>query len=330
MLLEDKIDYRDRKNDKISGLKINERGTFYDDRYKEKTYDIVLKHAPHNYFANGILVHNSHSASYAKAAYFCQWLKYYHPLAYWTATLEYAEDDVKKPENIWTLRSLIKRKGFKFLPPNALATRSDFHVSGEKITWPIRAIKGVGLDTALALAAVCEEKKPQTFEEFYEVIDRRKTNKRVVDNLIRAGAFSKFGHQKDIAALYWSAMRDDALGYMEISFRRRYSKFFSKSVSSLKKLKKTKKGTFLVMGGKVSRVYAHMTKTGRMFFIQVFDMDGEFLLVMLPDFFKRKKKMVRVGDVIEVVGKKGISNKGEQEIVLDRSVECGLKIMKRN
>jgi DNA polymerase III alpha subunit len=317
--------------------------TYYEERFKEPVYDIVMEdNGPRNFFANNISVHNSHSASYAFNGFICQWLKVHYPLPFWTATLEFAADDEKKAENIWSFRSIVQQHGIEFEKPKASRSRSGFYATKKgTIVWPIRAIKGVGLKTADAIAKACREHKPKTFAEFIEVVPRRQVNKRVMDKLISANAFHNFGSQKAIAKQYylefrkekqlpehfdvsskdemhWTDMRDSVLGYMEQPFRVRFKRFFSKKITPISQLEKIKDGSPVIAGGKVKRVFPYQTKRGRMYFINVYDADGEFLLLVLPGFYKRNKKAKKVkeGDIVEALGIRSVSNRGEIEVVL--------------
>jgi len=323
--------------------------TFYDDRYKEDTYDIVMVNKPHNYFANDILVHNSHSASYALIGYLCQWLKVYYPLEYWSATLEYAADDEKKSENIWTFRSTIIKYGYQFERPRA--NRSDYHFSISKrgrIIWPIRAIKGVGVKSAIAIAQACKEHKPKTLVDFYNVVPKRSANKRVFNKLITSGAFDNFGTPYEIAKeyyedirreeipkelnvpskrkAYWMKMRESVLGYMEKSFQQQFSHWFSKSITPVSELANIPSGKYVISGGKVKRSFPYNARTGWMFFVTVYDLDGEFLLMITPEYYKRHKKKVKEGDIIEVLGRCGRSKRGEIQITLGKDKASQLEV----
>ena len=52
----------------------------------EDTYDLTVEQ-DHNFVANGLIVHNSHSAAYAQVAYQSAYLKAHHPAEFMAATL---------------------------------------------------------------------------------------------------------------------------------------------------------------------------------------------------------------------------------------------------
>ena len=82
-----KLDYKigKRSGDRELGY-ISETSEIVSIEYvgKEETYDLEMFEEPHNYVANGIVSHNSHSTAYAITAYWCQYLKVKYPLEFFT------------------------------------------------------------------------------------------------------------------------------------------------------------------------------------------------------------------------------------------------------
>jgi len=340
------------KENKLGLADIDYGSTYYEERYKEETYDIVMDGEPRNFFANKILVHNSHSASYSFIGFICQWLKVHYPLAFWAATLEFASEDKKKPENVWSYRSIAKKYGIEFDKPKATRKRADFHIiKNGKIAWPIRAINGIGIKSADIIASTCKEHKPKTFADFYEVMPKRQVNKKVMAKLIASDAFSQFGTPREIAEEYfrlkkekeipeqflvseedenhWISMRDDALGFMEQPYRVRFKRWFSKQITPIPKLEGTKNGKMVIVGGRVKRVFPFNSRAGKMYFVTVYDADGEFLLLIFPAFYKKNKKakVLQEGDFIEALGNKDLSNRGETEVVLKGNSSSQLEVL---
>lgn len=325
----------------------------YDDNVPVTTYDISMAGEPRNYFANGFLVHNSHSASYAVTGYYCQWLKVHYPLEFWAATLEHAHVDEKKNENIWTFRKHIQQIGIEFEPPAATRPTAEFSIEGDRIAWPVKAIKGIGVKTADAIATSCKESSPKTLREFFDCVPKRNVNKKAFDLMIAAGAMDCFGKPHEVAEEYyrslrkdkevpekfrespsntehWTMMKEAALGYMSEPLRVRYSSWFHEQVSSMAAVARAPDGEVMIAGGMVRRVHPHPGRNGgMMYFIDVEDKDGSFLLFVSPKFSDRNEVYVRVGDLVEVVGRKGTSNRNEPEIVLDGGSNSEMAVMHR-
>jgi len=213
--------------------------------------------------------------------------------------------------------------------------------------WPIRAIKGVGIKAARAIAETCSEKRPKSMEEFYIRIPKRSANKRVIHKLIAAGAFRGFGTQLEVAVEYferlrkeilpeefdihisnedaWQDLRDDTLGYMERSYKDRFSDWFGKKVSTVSAMIAAGENDFLLMGGKVTMIYEHKGWSGKMLFLTITDLDGSFPVFMSPDFLKRLDKRPEVGNIVEVFGRKGYTKRNEDELLMN-SKDCELEI----
>lgn len=323
--------------------------SFYDETKKEQTYDIELDDEPHNYIADQVVVHNSHSCSYAHAGYHCEWLKHYFPIEFWTSTLEYASADEKKHETIWTFRKHIRELGFEIEPPDATRPDSRFGITDEgKITWALRALKGIGQETADAIAAACAEREPKTLAEFYDAIPKRKVNRKIFNIMIQADAFRRFGTRSQVATEYylklrkdklvppeylvpetdvwhWEGLKDKVLGYLDVSMRDRLRDWFSPQVSTIPQILAAPEGKPLIAGGVVRSARIHKGFKGSMVFVQVYDTDGDFLVFIGPKYYKKNKPQIKAGDVIEVFGYRQTTKRGEAEVSLATD-DCQLAI----
>ena len=132
----------------------------------------------------------SHSLVYAMTGYFCQYLKYYFPMEFWTVSLQYAEED-EIPKRISEIR---KFKNIKILPPDINRSQRTFtsDFSTNTIYWSLGKIKFAG-ETAINALIEEREKNGQFFDikEFSSRINKSKVNKRVVTNLILSGCFDQ-------------------------------------------------------------------------------------------------------------------------------------------
>jgi DNA polymerase III subunit alpha len=132
----------------------------------------------------------SHAAAYAMTGYFCQYLKYYYPMEFWTVSLQYAAED----EISQRISEIRKFKGIKVMPPDINRSQQQFtsDFATNTIYWSLGKIKFAG-DAAVGEIMQEREKNGQFFDidEFTSRIDKRKVNKRVVCNLIFAGCFDE-------------------------------------------------------------------------------------------------------------------------------------------
>lgn len=130
----------------------------------------------------------SHSCAYSMTGYFCQYLKYYYPMEFWTVSLQYANEE-EIPHRINEIRKI---GGITIMPPDINKSQtiftSDFNTN--TIYWSLGKIKFVGDG---AVHSIIEERKTNgqyfSLEEFISRVSGRSVNKRVILNLILAGCF---------------------------------------------------------------------------------------------------------------------------------------------
>ena len=136
----------------------------------------------------------SHSAAYAVVAYQTAWFKCHHPKEYMAALLTSVLDSTEKvAEYISECRSM----GIRLLPPDVNQSHADFTVVGEGIRFGLVALKGVGRSVINALLAEREKEGP--FTDFMDFCDRmfdQDLNRRVVESLIKSGAFDRMGYRR--------------------------------------------------------------------------------------------------------------------------------------
>ena len=276
---------------------------------QEYVYDIELEDGPHTYFSDGILTHNSHSVSYAKLGFACQWLKVYHPEEFWSATLEYAEHDIKKKENVWSLRTAAVEDGAKFSYPDINQTKPGFPINEhDKISWSLGAIKGIGERAVSEMMRVASEEYFESLADFYERVPKRVINKGIFDRLIFSGAFDRFGEPWDVAKEYylklrkektipenlslepnsfhWEIAKIEALNY----YHRPLNKIFGlkKRTNSLKNSLKKRNGVLVRTVFKVTRVSKIKDKNKKnMYFVDINDKAASTTMVVFSHYAKK-------------------------------------------
>ena len=141
-------------------------------------------------FAN-YAFNKAHAVCYAVVAYQTAWFKCHHPKEYMAALLTSVLDSTEKvAEYIAECRSM----GIQLLPPDVNESQADFTVVGEGIRFGLVALKGVGRSFINGL--LTEREKGGTFTDFMDFCDRmfdQDLNRRVVESLIKSGAFDRMG-----------------------------------------------------------------------------------------------------------------------------------------
>ena len=150
----------------------------------ESIYDEITDFA--NYAFN-----KAHAVCYAIVAYQTAWFKCHYPREYMAALLTSVLDSQGKiAEYIAECRSL----GIRLLPPDINQSGPDFTVAGQDIRFGLAALKGVGRGFTNAVLAQRQAEGPfRSFPDFCQRLQGEDLNKRVVESLIRAGAFDAMG-----------------------------------------------------------------------------------------------------------------------------------------
>ena len=130
----------------------------------------------------------SHAAAYSLVAYHTAWLKRHHPAAFMAATLSSEMADTDK---VQFFLSDAKDNGIAFLPPDINSGFVRFRpIDARTVRYGLGAIKGSGESALNVILAAREAGGPFTdLFDFCRRVDKRVVNRRVIEALIRAGAF---------------------------------------------------------------------------------------------------------------------------------------------
>ncbi|MGA9716459.1 MAG: DNA polymerase III subunit alpha, partial [Aeromicrobium sp.] len=136
----------------------------------------------------------AHSASYGVISYWTAYLKAHFPAEYMAALLTSTRGDKDKSA---IYLNECRRMGIKVLPPDVNESVSNFASVGTDIRFGMGAIRNVGENVVAGIVAAREEKGAFTdFTDFMDKVPVHVCNKRVIDSLIKAGAFDSLGHHR--------------------------------------------------------------------------------------------------------------------------------------
>jgi DNA polymerase-3 subunit alpha len=145
------------------------------------------------YFA-GYGFNKSHSAAYALVAYQTAYLKANYPMHYMAALLTSVKDNTDK---VAAYIEECRRMGIEVLPPDVNESRDSFTAVGGKIRFDLAAVKNVGQAAAEAIIRVRDQDGPyKCYADFCRRLDTRVVNKRVLESLIKGGAFDSLGYRR--------------------------------------------------------------------------------------------------------------------------------------
>lgn len=133
----------------------------------------------------------SHSAAYAYIAYQTAYLKAHFPVEFMAATMS---ADMDNTDKIVKSISECGKMSIDILPPDLNQSDREFKVIGKAVRFGLEAVKGVGSSAIESVLEAREQGGPfLSIEDFFGRIDGKKVNKKVVEGLIKAGAFDSFG-----------------------------------------------------------------------------------------------------------------------------------------
>ena len=129
----------------------------------------------------------SHSAAYALIAYQTAYLKTHYPIEFMAALLT---SEVQNADKIMRYIAECRDMGISILPPDINESHRDFTVVGNQIRFGLAAVKNVG-DAAIDVILREREEKGRfpSLGDFCKRVDLRRVNRRVIESLIKCGAF---------------------------------------------------------------------------------------------------------------------------------------------
>jgi DNA polymerase-3 subunit alpha len=167
---------------------------------------------------SGYAFNKAHAAGYALIAYWTAYLKANYPAEYMAGLLTSVAGD--KDKSALYLNEC-RRMGIKVLPPDVNASTAYFTPVGTDIRFGMAAVRNVGSAVVESIVAARQAKGGFTsFSDFLRKVPVHVCNKRVIESLIKAGAFDSLGsprrgllmiHEQAIDAVI-DVKRNEAMG----------------------------------------------------------------------------------------------------------------------
>lgn len=160
----------------LSGAKANQ----IDLAKANHIFDLMEKFAGYGF-------NKSHSAAYALIAYQTAYLKAHYPVEFMAALLN---SFLSNSDQVVKLINQCHEKEIEILPPDVNASSKDFTVVEGKIRFGLGAVKNVGeAAIEVILNSRNEQGHFQSIFDFCRRMDTQKVNRRVIEQLIKCGAF---------------------------------------------------------------------------------------------------------------------------------------------
>lgn len=180
-----------------------ERG--HDKQRSEELFELMYKFADYGF-------NKSHAAAYSVITAQTAWVKHYYPAEFFAALLSTEVGDTDK---VVKYVKDAQKRGLEVRPPHVNFSDYLFSVKGEVIYFGLGGIKGVG---SAAVEAIIEardrqpDKKFASLDDFFENVDLRRVNKKVIECMTKAGAFEGFGVHRAQLFTGYSKFLDYAIG----------------------------------------------------------------------------------------------------------------------
>jgi DNA polymerase-3 subunit alpha len=158
----------------------------HDVKKSGELFDLMAKFAEYGF-------NKSHAAAYCVIAGHTAWIKNYYPVEFYAALLNTELSDTDK---VVKYIKDARKHNIMVKPPDVNFSEHGFTVKDEDVFFGLGAIKGVGQSAVEAILEARATKPNEKFEslsDFFMSVDLRRVNKKVMESLIKAGAFDNFG-----------------------------------------------------------------------------------------------------------------------------------------
>ncbi|WP_031470935.1 DNA polymerase III subunit alpha [Sciscionella sediminilitoris] len=163
------------------------RDNGYSEEAVKTLWDILLPFSDYAF-------NKAHSAAYGVVSYWTAYFKANYPAEYMAALLTSVGDDKDKAA---VYLSECRKMGITVLPPDVNESARDFAPVGHDIRFGLGAVRNVGSGVVDAIIAAREEKGKFTdFSDYLRKVDAAGCSKKVVESLVKAGAFDSFEHPR--------------------------------------------------------------------------------------------------------------------------------------
>ncbi len=155
---------------KANGITADKAGTIF---------DLIEKFGGYGF-------NKSHSAAYALIAFQTAYLKAHFPVEFMASLLT---SEMHSTDGVVKFINECRSHDISVLPPDIYESDKEFTVSGDEIRFGLVAVKNVGES---AIEAIVEARNADRFTslfDFCEHVDLKRVNKRVIESLVKCGAF---------------------------------------------------------------------------------------------------------------------------------------------
>lgn len=181
-------------------------------------FDLMEKFAGYGF-------NKSHSAAYAMVTYQTAYLKTHYAAEFMAAQLSCEAGNTDK---ITLYISECRNMEIEVVPPHVNQSFHNFHVADGKIVFGLNAVKNVGEGAVVSIIEAREEGGPFcSLQDFTRRIDLRKTNKKVIESLIKCGALDGMGASRRAMSEALDSVMEHAAGFQKEKAEGQFNLFVS-------------------------------------------------------------------------------------------------------
>ena len=155
--------------------------------HAHRIFDLLSKFADYGF-------NKSHAAAYALLSYQTAWLKSNYPVEFLAALMTL---DMGNTDKLHDFYREGKRSGIDVVSPCINRSGATFVVRDSRIYYALSAIKGVGEAGVRHIVDVRGDTPFSSIDDFFSRVDCKNLNRKMLENLVCAGAFDIFGHPRE-------------------------------------------------------------------------------------------------------------------------------------
>ena len=273
----------------------------------------------------------SHSVAYGYISYWTAYMKAHYPAEFFAVKLTTEKNDNK----FINLIKDAKIMGFRILPADVNKSNIGFKIEGDReIRFGIGRIKGVGEEAARAVVQARKSTPFRGLQDFVARVDGRKVNKKVIEALIKAGAFDFTGTRRDellervsssgknVSSLAQNnlfggspkkkkldvndllKMEKEVIGfYISGHPLDKYEKLLRGKFTPVEELENLERGSEVTLAGAVSGLQVKKTKNGSyMAIFNLIDKSGIVEVILFPDIYEEFREKLKEDGVVVLSG----------------------------
>jgi DNA polymerase III alpha subunit len=181
----------------------------------QKTLDFEVDHKDHNFYAEGVVVSNSHSISYSVVSALTVYYKFNYPKEFFVESLNIAANKGDFTSRFSKIERELKYFGIELLRPDILHSKENFEIEGNNIRYAFSAIKGIADKAINGLKIFLDHEHSNKFEVF-QTAKNTKLSLPKLAAIIQSGMLNSISENRSLMVLeaqIWSQLNDKERDY---------------------------------------------------------------------------------------------------------------------